>query len=71
MAQLEGKLKQELCLDGQVVACRFKLPSAPPSEHIEAGVDTAWRYTRRCLDAPGHPGIPSNVAGQKVVEKES
>lgn len=46
MPQLESKLVQELKPDGQVIACRFPLPSWKPVATIGEGFDTVWLYRK-------------------------
>ena len=64
MPKLEEKLKVELIEEGQVIACRFRLPTATPSDTIEAGIDTTWRYTRDSFDTITTPPANSFAAPQ-------
>ncbi|XP_022102632.1 protein FAM173B-like [Acanthaster planci] len=49
MPKLRGKLREELCADGVVIACRFPFPDVEPVKSIDEGVDTVWLYCKKQL----------------------
>ncbi|KAI0233491.1 ATP synthase subunit C lysine N-methyltransferase [Lamellibrachia satsuma] len=54
MEPLETKLANELQPHGQVIACRFPMPTWRPVETVEQGIDTVWRYEKPSEETSVH-----------------
>jgi len=52
MEPLEAKIANELQPRGQVIACRFPMPTWTPAETVEQGIDTVWRYEKPTVKTP-------------------